>query len=139
MDRNKVLPTFLMLENRKDALKRSPKDPEYDQKTLHIPKADYEKLTDGMKRYWEIKKTAMDQVLLYRLGEWYTAFFDDLDTCAKYFDMTVVPHPRSYQLGFPNRLLNDNIFKLVSNGHNVAICEQTETREQMDQRQAQKK
>ena len=85
-----------------------------------------------MKRYWEIKKTAMDVILLYRLGEWYTAFYDDLDICAKHFEMIVVPHPRSYQLGFQNRLLNDNIYRLISKGYKVAICEQTETREEME-------
>ena len=79
-----------------DALKRRPSDPDFDPKTLHIPNSEFGKLTDGMKRYWEIKRTAMDQVLLYRLGEWYTAFYDDLDICCRFFDMIVVPHPRSY-------------------------------------------
>lgn len=92
-------------------------------------------MTEGMKRYWEIKKTAMDQILLYRLGEWYTTFYEDLEVCCRYFDMIVVPHPRSYQLGFPHRILNDNIYLLVSNGYKVAVCEQTETREGMEQRQ----
>jgi DNA mismatch repair protein MutS len=88
-----------------------------------VSSAERAKLTEGMKRYWEIKKTAMDQILLYRLGEWYTAFYEDLEVCCRYFDMIVVPHPRSYQLGFPHRILNDNIYLLVSNGYKVAVCE----------------
>jgi DNA mismatch repair protein MutS len=87
-----------------------------------------------MKRYWEIKRTAMSQILLYRLGEWYTAFYNDLDLCLQYFEMIVVPHPRSYQLGFPARLLNENVFKLVSAGFRVAVCEQKETRGEMERR-----
>lgn len=136
---NKQLPSFLLPENRRDAMKRTPDDPEFDSNTLYIPKQDFKELSDGMKRYWEIKKNAMDQILLYRIGEWYAAFYDDLDVCARFFEMITIPHPRSYQLGFPLRLLNDNIYTLISNGYKVAICEQTETREQMEQRQAEEK
>ena len=89
-----------------------------------------------MKRYWDIKKNSMSQILLYRFGDWYIAYFDDLDACMKLFDMIVVPHPGSYQLGFQQRNLNDNIYLLITNGYKVAICEQTETREQMEKRQA---
>lgn len=49
-----------------------------------------------MKRYWDIKKNSMSQILLYRFGDWYIAYFDDLDACMKLFDMIVVPHPGSY-------------------------------------------
>ncbi|CDW88573.1 domain iii family protein [Stylonychia lemnae] len=135
LERNKQYPNFLLPQNRLDGNKRKAEDPLYDPNTLHIPLEDMNKLSPGMKRYWDIKKNSMSQILLYRFGDWYIAYYDDLDACIKLFDMIVVPHPGSYQLGFPQRNLNDNIYLLITNGHKVAICEQTETREQMEKRQ----
>ena len=139
IERNRQYPSFLLPQNRVDANKRKPSDPLYDPNSLHIPEDEMNKLSAGMKRYWDIKKTSMSQILLYRFGDWYVAYYDDLETCLRHFEMIVVPHPGSYQLGFPQRNLNDNIYLLITQGYKVAICEQTETRDQMERRQAREK
>lgn len=87
-----------------------------------------------MKRYWEIKKENMDKLLLYRFGDWYVFYYDDLDIASKIIDLTVVPQPGIAQVGFEVNELDINIKKLTNAGHKVAVCEQTETREMMDKR-----
>lgn len=74
-----------------DKNERHPDDPEYDPATLLIPSADFAALSDGMKRYWEIKTDNMDKLLLYRFGDWYVFYYDDLDAAAKLIDLTLVP------------------------------------------------
>ena len=37
----------------------------------------------------------MDKIILYRYGDWYVAYYEDLEICLKHFDMIVVPHPGS--------------------------------------------
>ena len=50
------------------------------------------KLTPGMQRYWDLKKYAMDVVMLYRFGDWYVLYYDDLEICAKHITIMVTPH-----------------------------------------------
>ena len=59
LQNNKNLPNFLQPENRRDAQKRRPDDPDYDENTLYISSEERSKMTEGMKRYWEIKRNSM--------------------------------------------------------------------------------
>jgi DNA mismatch repair protein MSH6 len=72
---------------------KKPSDPDYNHSTLHISPEDFNSLTDGMKRYWEIKKFNMDKILLYRFGDWYVVYFDDLTICSKIMELIITPHP----------------------------------------------
>lgn len=89
----KQKPKFFLEENRVDKNKRRPSDPLFDPASIYIPPEDFKNLTDGMQRYWEIKKDNMDKVLLYRYGDWYVTYYDDTNVCAKIFELTVTPHP----------------------------------------------
>lgn len=91
-------------------------------------------LSDGMKRYWDIKKDNMDKVLLYRFGDWYVTYYDDTAVCSQIFEMVVTPHPGKAQVGFESSKLEKHIGMLTERGHKVAVCEQTETREMMNDR-----
>lgn len=68
-------PYFTQKEHVKDANGRRPDEPDYDPSTLFIDKADWKKLTDGMKRYWEIKAKNFDKIVLYRFGEWFIVYY----------------------------------------------------------------
>lgn len=129
-----VKPPFILPENRCDKNQRRPSDSHYDPTSLHISPEDFKQLTDGMKRYWEIKKDNMDKVLLYRFGDWYVTYYEDTVVCAKIFDLTVTTYPGVPQVGFEIGALEKNIGKLTERGFKVAVCEQMETREMMDRR-----
>ena len=113
---------------------KCPNDPDYNHSTLYIPPEDFNSLTDGMKRYWEIKKFNMDKILLYRFGDWYVVYFEDLTICSKIMELNVTPHPGQAQLGFEIVFLEENIGKLTERGYKVAVCEQIENRNMMDNR-----
>ena len=109
-------------------------DVNYDASSLYISNQDYKLLSDGMKRYWDIKKNNMDKILLWRFGEWYVIYYEDLTNCSKFIDLAVIPFPGQPQVGFEYVNLEKNIGVLTDKGFKVAVCEQTETREQMDER-----
>lgn len=121
-------------ENYQDGKQRTKDDPNFDPSTVYVPPEEFIELTDGMKRYWDIKKDNMDKILLYRFGDWYVTYFDDTAICSKIFDMVVTPHPGTAQVGFESRHLEKHIGMLTERGHKVAVCEQTETREMMNER-----
>ena len=52
---NKDGPWYTQSENVKDAEERTKDHPDYDPSTLHIPPAEWNRLTPGMMRYWSIK------------------------------------------------------------------------------------
>ena len=81
----KQKPDFL--KNRVDKNGNKPNHPKYDPTSITIPADQFATLTDGMKRYWELKKDNMDKILLYRFGDWYVTYYDDLAICAKIIEL----------------------------------------------------
>ena len=75
---NRKPPSFILPEVRLDKNKRRPEDPEYDPTSVYISKDDYRVLSDGMKRYWDIKKNNMEKILFWRFADWYVVYYDDL-------------------------------------------------------------
>jgi len=90
---NRKIPPFILHENRRDKNGFRPDDHMYNTDRLHISKEDFTELTDGMKRYWDIKKNNMDKVLFWRFGDWYVLYYDDLTICSKLLDLAITPFP----------------------------------------------
>ena len=76
----------------------------------------------------------MDVVMLYRFGDWYVLYYDDLEICAKHITIMVTPHIGSRQIGFKSCFLDKNIHILTELGYKVALCEQMENRTKMEER-----
>ena len=102
-DANLKKPEFLL--KRLDSAGRSASEPDFDEGTLLISEEQFNKLTPGMQRYWDLKRKVMDSVLFYRFGDWYVLYFDDLDLCNKHIQLSVTPHIGNHQIGFHSREL----------------------------------
>ena len=92
-----------------------------------------------MKRYWQIKSKNFDKIVLYRYGRFYLVYFQDADVCNKLIDLVIPPRQKQHIVGFHENYLDDNIEKLVNAGLRVAMCEQTENTQQMEERVKQEK
>ncbi|WP_448374840.1 DNA mismatch repair protein MutS [Fervidobacterium sp.] len=84
------------------------------------------KLTPMMKQYLDIKKKYQDAILLFRLGDFYEAFFDDALTVSKVLSIVLTKRQDAPMAGIPYHALDNYIKKLVDGGYKVAICEQME-------------
>jgi len=84
------------------------------------------KFTPMMKQYLDIKAKYKDAILLFRLGDFYEAFFDDAVTVSKVLNIVLTKRQDSPMAGIPYHALDNYLKKLVENGYKVAICDQME-------------
>ncbi len=90
-----------------------------------------EELSPMMKQYMEIKDEHPDELLFYRLGDFYELFFEDGITASRELELTLTGKnaglkERVPMCGVPYHSVNPYIQKLIEKGYKVAICEQLE-------------
>lgn len=84
-----------------------------------------------MRQYLEIKEQNKDNILFFRLGDFYEMFFDDAILVSKELELTLTGkncglEERAPMCGVPFHSVDPYIEKLIERGHKVAICEQVE-------------
>ena len=89
------------------------------------------KLSPMMQQYLDIKKEHQDDILFFRLGDFYEMFFDDAKTASRELELTLTGkncglEERAPMCGVPFHAAETYIAKLIEKGYKVAICEQTE-------------
>lgn len=87
--------------------------------------------TPLMSQYKEIKEQNKDNLLFFRLGDFYEMFFDDAVIASKELELTLTSRNREKGqdvplAGVPYHSVSSYIAKLVNKGYKVAICEQVE-------------
>jgi len=92
---------------------------------------DRSKLSPGMKQYMEIKDEYQEELLFFRLGDFYELFFEDALLCSRELELTLTSknaglEERVPMCGVPFHSVRPYIEKLVSKGYKIAICEQLE-------------
>ena len=98
---------------------------------MKLTNEELEKLSPMMKQYLEIKKDHEDELLFYRIGDFYELFFDDGITASRELELTLTGKngglkERIPMCGVPFHSVSPYIEKLVNKGYKVAICEQLE-------------
>lgn len=89
------------------------------------------KETPLMKQYKEIKGQNQENILFFRLGDFYEMFFEDAVICSKELGITLTSRNKEKGqnvplAGIPYHSAAGYISKLVAKGYKVAICEQVE-------------
>ncbi|MCS5421530.1 MULTISPECIES: DNA mismatch repair protein MutS [Psychrilyobacter] len=89
------------------------------------------KETPLMKQYKEIKEQNQENILFFRLGDFYEMFFEDAVICSKELGITLTSRNKEKGqnvplAGIPYHSAAGYISKLVAKGYKVAICEQVE-------------
>ena len=84
-----------------------------------------------MQQYLEIKKQHKDEILFYRIGDFYEMFFDDALTASRELDLTLTGkqcglEERAPMCGVPFHSYEGYVARLIAKGYKVAICEQVE-------------
>ncbi len=82
-----------------------------------------------MQQFLRIKAKHKDNLLFYRMGDFYELFFDDAKTAAKILDITLTARGKSGgepipMCGIPYNAADRYLAKIVEAGVSVAICEQ---------------
>lgn len=87
----------------------------------------YDKLTPMLRHYVDVKKNFEDSLLLYRVGDFYEAFFDDAIIISKNLQLALTGKEcghdkRAPMCGVPHHVIDTYINKLVQNGFKIALC-----------------
>jgi len=90
-----------------------------------------EKVSPMMAQWHECKQNAKDALLLFRLGDFYEAFYDDAKTISKELELTLTQRQGIAMCGAPFHSIDNYLDKLISKGYKVAIAEQTEDPKQV--------
>ena len=85
--------------------------------------------TPMMIQYMGIKKEHPNEIVFYRMGDFYEIFFDDARRASKLLDITLTSRGKSGgqpipMAGIPYHAADGYLAKLVKAGMSVAICEQ---------------
>lgn len=72
------------------------------------------------------KKAAGDALLLFRMGDFYEAFYDDAIVLARELELTLTKRQGIPMSGVPHHTCEGYIDRLVAKGLRVAVAEQTE-------------
>ncbi len=90
-----------------------------------------EKLTPLMQQYWAIKSAHPDQILFFRMGDFFELFHDDARTAAPLLNIALTSRNKknadeTAMCGVPHHSVAGPINKLLQQGYRVAICDQVE-------------
>tara|TARA_R110000824_G_scaffold288508_3_gene476816 strand:+ start:154929 stop:157460 length:2532 start_codon:yes stop_codon:yes gene_type:complete len=82
-----------------------------------------------MQQYLKVKAAHPDELLFYRMGDFYELFFSDAEKAAKLLDITLTARGKSSgspipMCGVPYHAVDRYLAKLVELGVSIAICEQ---------------
>lgn len=85
--------------------------------------------TPMMQQYLKVKAEHPDELLFYRMGDFYELFYSDAEKAARLLDITLTARGKSAgspipMCGIPYHAADRYLAKLVEHGVSVAICEQ---------------
>lgn len=126
---------FLQPDQIRDINRHRPNDPNYDSRTLHVPKDFLFKQTPAMKQWWEIKSTHYDCVLFFKVGKFYELYHMDAVTGVNQLALQFMKGEFAHS-GFPEIAYGRFASSLVELGYKVVRVEQTETPDMLQVRLA---
>jgi len=85
-----------------------------------------EKLTPMMEQYLDLKKNHQEEVLFFRLGDFYEMFREDAKEVSKLLNLTLTARNGVPMCGIPYHAAKNYVKRLLDAGKKIAICEQIE-------------
>lgn len=118
---------------RKDIKRRRQTDDDYDAGSLYVPEDFLNKVTPGIRRWWQLKSRMFDTVIFYKVGKFYELYHMDAVVGVSELGLTFMKGSWAHS-GFPEIGFGRFSDVLVQKGYKVARVEQTETPEMMEAR-----
>lgn len=85
-----------------------------------------EPITPMMRQYLDLKELAKESLLLFRMGDFFEAFYEDAVTLANLCDLTLTKRGNIAMSGVPCASLEPTVDRLTAAGLRVAIADQME-------------
>ena len=82
--------------------------------------------TPMMEQYLDLKRKHQDEVLFFRLGDFYEMFLDDAKEVSRLLNITLTSRNGIPMCGIPYHAAKNYIKRLLDAGKKIAVCEQVE-------------
>ncbi|MGF1510168.1 MAG: DNA mismatch repair protein MutS [Myxococcota bacterium] len=93
------------------------------------PKASRARETPMMRQYLGVKAAHPDAIVLFRMGDFFEAFFEDAEACAQLLDITLTARSKERDVpmaGVPQHAIDGYLSRLVAQGRRVVLVDQVE-------------
>ena len=94
-----------------------------------MPEINADDLSPMMRQYYEVKKQYQENLVFYRLGDFYELFFEDAKIASSVLNLTLTR--RNHQngepipmAGIPYHTVDSYVARLLKAGYSIVICEQ---------------
>jgi hypothetical protein len=122
------------LLNRRDKQGRAAGDPDYDPRTLFVPRSELAKLSQFEQQFWEIKSDHMDTVIFFQKGKFYELYEDDATIGHRHLDLKMTDRVNMRMVGVPESAFEMWASKLIALGYKVGRVDQVESSLKMQER-----
>lgn len=86
-------------------------------------------LTPMLHQYLSVKVAHPEAIVLFRMGDFYEAFFEDAEDCAERLNITLTSRSKEREVkmaGVPHHALDSYLARLIAQGQTVVIVDQVE-------------
>lgn len=120
---------YQWLINIRDADGNPEDSPEYDPRTIFIPKSAWATFTPFEKQYWEVKSKMWNTVVFFKKGKFYELYENDADIAHSTFDLKLAGGGRANMrlCGVPEMSFDYWASAFIAKGYKVARVDQVET------------
>lgn len=120
---------YKWLEDVRDADGHRPDDPDYDPRTIYVPKSAWAKFTPFETQYWEVKQNLWNTVVFFKKGKFYELYENDAKIAHEQFDLKVAGGGRANMslCGVPEMSFDHWASAFIAKGYKVARVDQAET------------
>ncbi len=87
------------------------------------------KVTPMMRQYLTVKKEHISSVILFRMGDFFEAFYEDAEECGRLLDITVTARTKEKGIpmsGVPHHAIDSYLARLIELGRTVVMVDQVE-------------
>ncbi len=87
------------------------------------------RLTPMLRQYLGVKAEHPEAVVLFRMGDFFEAFFEDAEECARRLDITLTHRSKEKDVpmaGVPHHALDGHLARLIEQGKTVVLVDQVE-------------
>jgi len=108
--------------------------PNYDPRTVYVPKSAWSDFTPFEKQFWEIKQNHWDTILFFQKGKFYELYEEDALIGHREFDLKLTDRVKMKMVGVPESSFEIFAAKFLALGYKVGRVDQVETAVAKDMR-----
>ena len=110
-----------------DIDRNRPDHPDYDPRTIYVPKTAWSQFSPFEQQYWEIKQKHWDTIVFFKKGKFYELYENDATIGHQLFDLKLTDRVNMRMVGVPEASLDIWANQFVVKGYKIARVDQVES------------